>query len=276
VSAQTIVSFHAHPDDEALLTGGTLARAAAAGHRVVIVTATDGGSGLAATRVRSDGRLAVRRRAELERAAAALGAAEVHLLGYDDSGMAGTAGENGFARADVDSAAERLVEILRGEAATALTVYDRNGGYGHPDHVQVHRVGVRAAALAATPVVLEATLDRRLLTRALRLMRVTRVGVRIALPQMTEVYSAREDLTHRIDVRDHLAAKRAAMAMHASQLTSDDGDRTLALCLRLPPPLFRLAFGHEWFTQRGLRPGQRLLDDPLAVVGPPAGSSSAP
>src|ERR1700753_4360317 len=88
----TLVSFHAHPDDEALFTGGTLARAAAEGHRVILVVATAGEAGLAATSLVGDGVLADRRMAELERAAAALGCRRVHLLGYDDSGLDGRAG----------------------------------------------------------------------------------------------------------------------------------------------------------------------------------------
>src|SRR4051812_10179812 len=88
---RTVVSFHAHPGDEALLTGGTLAKAAAAGHRVVLVTATAGGAGLTASRIRAAGELGRRRLGELEKAAAAIGAASVELLGYDDSGMDGCA-----------------------------------------------------------------------------------------------------------------------------------------------------------------------------------------
>ncbi len=168
----TLVSFHAHPDDEALLTGGTLARAAAEGHRVVIVVATAGEAGLTE---RPDD-LAARRVQELQASAQALGCARVEVLGYGDSGS-GPETPRDAARdrarfADVDpwEPAERLAEILREEHADVLTVYDARGGYGHPDHVQVHRVGVLAAQLAGTRVVLEATVDRVLLQRAAGLM----------------------------------------------------------------------------------------------------------
>jgi LmbE family N-acetylglucosaminyl deacetylase len=250
VLTKTVVSFHAHPDDESLLTGGTLAKAAAAGHRVVIVTATNGAAGLAASRLRADGALGRRRIDELEVAAAAIGAASVDLLGYDDSGMDGRAPGEAFARADVECAALRLAAILRRERADVLTIYDANGGYGHPDHVQVHHVGVRAAELAKTPVVLEATIDRDLLRRAVRLMRVARLGAHLPLPALEQSYTPRTELTHRIDVRRHLRAKRAAMLAHASQASADDMDRTIAFLLRLPPPLFRLILGSEWFVQR--------------------------
>jgi LmbE family N-acetylglucosaminyl deacetylase len=263
---RTVVSFHAHPDDEALLTGGTLAKAAAAGHRVVLVTATAGGAGLAASRLRAGGGLGRRRVGELEKAAAAIGAASVELLGYDDSGMDGRASGDTFARADVQSAALRLAAILRREHADVLTVYDRNGGYGHPDHVQVHHVGVRAAELAGTPVVLEATIDRDLLQRAVRLMRTARLGSRLELPPLDHVYAPRSALTHRVDVRRQLPAKRAAMLAHASQATADGMDRTIAFFLRLPPPLFRLVFGHEWFVQRDAMPMRPLASDIFAAL----------
>ena len=202
------------------------------------------------SRLRADGELGRRRIGELEAAAAAIGAASVHLLGYDDSGMDGQAPGDAFARADVECAAGRLAAILRRERADVLTIYDANGGYGHPDHIQVHHVGVRAAELAGTPVVLEATIDRDLLRRAVRVMRATRLGADLPLPALERSYTPRAELTHRIDVRRHLRAKRAALLAHASQASADDMDRTIAFFLRLPPPLFRLVLGSEWFVQR--------------------------
>src|SRR5438874_9707919 len=126
----TLVSFHAHPDDEALFTAGTLARAAAEGHRVILVVATAGEAGLAATALASDEGLAVRRTAELERSTAALGCHQLHLLGYDDSGLDGRAGRQGwaFAHLSVNAAAERLAAILTEAGADVLTVYDAAGG----------------------------------------------------------------------------------------------------------------------------------------------------
>ncbi len=154
----TVVSFHAHPDDESLLTAGTLARAAADGHRVVLVVATAGEAGLAADASGLGGR----RTRELADSARAIGATRVEVLGYPDGR---------FGDIDPEIAAARLAEILREERADVLTTYDRAGGYGHPDHVQVHRVGRRAAELAGTPVVLEATIDRTLIARLLGVLR---------------------------------------------------------------------------------------------------------
>ena len=267
---RTVVSFHAHPDDEVLLTGGTLARAAAEGHRVVLVTATAGGNGLARSRYRGDGGLATRRMRELEASAAALGVAEVLPLGYEDSGMDGNAAGSTFVRADLEEAAARLALVLQHENADVLTVYDEHGGYGHPDHVRVHDVGVRAAQLAGTPAVLEATIDRDLLRRVVRLMRVARVGSALPFPSLDQSFTPRRLLTHRVDVGEHLAAKRAAMAAHVTQASADEGDRSLAFFLRLPKPVFRLAFGHEWFVRRGAAGRGPLLDDIFASCEPAA------
>ncbi|HET6964701.1 MAG TPA: PIG-L family deacetylase [Acidimicrobiales bacterium] len=271
----TVVSFHAHPDDEALLTAGTLARAAAEGHRVVLVTATDGAAGLAANDLTAGGGLAERRLEELHRAAEAIGCHDVRLLGYADSGMDGRSGPPGrsFATADVEEAAERLAGILTATDADVLTVYDPAGGYGHPDHIQVHRVGTRAARLAGTTVVLEATVDRRPLIRILRLLRGTGILRRVGVdpwewsPERFErAFADPALITHCVSTRGYRGAKRAAMAAHASQSTADNGVRTLAAFLRLPRWVFDRLFSHEWFVEQGRSPQGRRLDDIFASL----------
>jgi LmbE family N-acetylglucosaminyl deacetylase len=268
----TLVAFHAHPDDEALLTGGTLARAAAEGHRVVLVVATLGQAGLAAGPQGDE--LATRRRAELLASAAALGCARVETLGYLDSGLdGGFVPEGGgfvpegraaqrFADAPVEEAAGRLAALLRDEQAAVLTSYDVNGGYGHPDHVQVHRVGARAAELAGTPVVLEATIDRSSLRPLLWPLRLAgRLLPGLPLGGAASAFTEREALTHRVDVRPHLARKRAALRAHASQTEGGRGWRTIGALLRLPAPLFALVAGREWFVERGRLPARAPSDD---------------
>jgi LmbE family N-acetylglucosaminyl deacetylase len=257
----TVVAFHAHPDDEALLTGGTLARAAAEGHRVVLVTATRGEQGLAGPSDGTGERLAALRMAELEASASALGAARVVWLGYDDSGLTAAArAAAAFAHADVEVAAQRLAEVLRAERADVLTIYDRNGGYGHPDHVQVHRVGSRAATLADTPVVLEATVSAGPFRAALGLLRFAGHALGTAPLGTREVFSPRRVITHSVPVGASLAAKRAAMAAHGSQRRASEEVRVLDRLLRLPLPLFSLAFGREWFVEQGRSPGGRTGD----------------
>lgn len=237
---------------------------------MVLVTATLGGAGLTAEAQPGERSLAQRRLEELRRSAQALGCARVEVLGWPDSGSGPlTPVEPGqvptFAQSDPSGPAVRLAEILREESADVLTVYDANGGYGHPDHVQVHRVGVLAAELAGTPVVLEATVDRALLQRVAALMRwIPGVSGLVPASRFATAYLPRSELTHRVDVRGQLAAKKASLAAHASQTTGGRGVRTVALLLRLPDPILRLALGHEWFRERGRAPGDGLLDDIFA------------
>jgi len=259
----TLVSFHAHPDDEALLVSGTLARAAAEGHRVVVVVATEGEAGLTDDAHGADGRLGERRMAELQRSADVLGVSRVASLGYADSGLppnevaVDPPGRVCFVRADREQAAGRLAQILREEDARVLTTYDANGGYGHPDHVQVHHVGQRAAELAGTPVVLQATVPRDLLLRGIRLAtKVYRFPPEFDPTSFERAFSPRAEITHRIDVRRYADAKRASMAAHASQAAGGQGDRTLAAFVRMPRLLYRQVFGREWFVQSGLTAAQ--------------------
>jgi LmbE family N-acetylglucosaminyl deacetylase len=271
----TVVSFHAHPDDEALLTAGTLARAAAEGHRVVIVVATAGEAGLAAG-APTGAELGRRREQELAVSAEAIGAARVVLLGHADSGsVPGSTGQaSAFSTLDPEVVALELARVLTDERADVLTTYDAAGGYGHPDHVQVHQVGMLAARMAGTPVVLEATVDRELLLRATGLLRRTAAVLPVPpMPDLRTAFTPRHELTHRVDVRPHLDRKLRALRAHASQAGADDGVRTLALLLRLPRPLQRRVLGTEWFREVGRAPGGTALDDVFASLRPSRRSS---
>ncbi len=212
----TVVALHAHPDDEVVLTGGTLARAAAAGHRVVIVTATDRRMGNEDDGPRLD---------ELRLSAGILGVHRVECLGYADSGYGlvfhpDPPGRVRFGRADVEEAARRLATILREEDADLLLSYQRNGGYGHRDHVQVHHVGKRAAEPAATPRVLEATMPRELLRLTSDLAHLLRLPAPYDPGAVRTAYAPRATITHRIDVFRFARQKRDAFAAHRSQIGS--------------------------------------------------------
>ena len=243
----TLVLFHAHPDDEAIATGGTMARAKSEGHRVVLVAATRGELGEHAPDSLAPGEQLVDRRvAELHAAAEILGADRVAFLDYLDSGMAGEPTNDApgsFASADIDEAAARLARILDEEHADVLTIYDENGNYGHPDHIQVHRVGVRAAELAGTRRVYEATANRDHLKRLMQLMPQDPDAPEA--PADLETLGVTEDqITTTVDVRDFVDHKRNAMIAHASQIPED------SFFLQLPPDAFREAFGWEWFIRR--------------------------
>ncbi|MGI8880107.1 MAG: PIG-L deacetylase family protein [Jatrophihabitans sp.] len=265
----TVVCFHAHPDDEALLTGGSIARWHAERHRVVLVVATDGEAGLTDAWRTGTSSLAEIRRAELGRAGEALGLDRIVFLGFPDSGWhTGSAPAPGsFATADVASAAARLAAVLEEESADVLTVYDAAGGYGHPDHVQVHRVGLAAAKLARTPVVLEATVDRRALLRAVRFVEwVPGLPDGFSRRALAASFADPALLTHRVDVLGQIDRKRAALKAHASQ-QGGPADRTVSWFLRLPRPVFQRVFRYEWFIRHGSRPGRPLATDPLADDG---------
>lgn len=247
----TLVAFHAHPDDESISTGGTLARAAAAGNRVVVVTATDGSlSGVPHGFLRNGQSLADARRQELNVAATILNIARTEMLGYRDSGMMGTPGNadpDCFWQADVADAAQRLARVLAEESAEVLTVYDSHGFYGHPDHIQVHRVGHLAAQLAGTPRVFETTINRehraRLLRRAPEGPEPSPAAPQ-GKPKVQQLGTPDAEITTAIDVSDWLDTKRRAMVAHASQVTQD------SWFLRLPPAVFAAVFGTEWFIRK--------------------------
>jgi LmbE family N-acetylglucosaminyl deacetylase len=247
----TVVFFHAHPDDECILTGGTMAQLAAAGHRVVLVAATRGELGEVAEGFLPEGEtLGERRTEELQAAAQVLGVSRLEFLGFTDSGMMGEAtndAEGCFWQADLEEAAARLAAILTAEAADALIVYDDHGGYGHPDHIQVHRVGVRAGDLAGTAAVYEATVDRDRVAKMIRESPALE-----GTPEIDENsdFGVRAwAITTRVDVSAHVPAKRQAMRCHRSQIPDD------AFWLTMPDDQFQAAFCEEHYIHRGATPG---------------------
>ncbi len=252
-----MVFLHAHPDDEALATGGTMARMADEGHRVVLVVATSGEEGEPVPGVLATGEsLGDRRVAELAEAAEILGVERLVNLGYRDSGMVGE-DANGrpdcFWQADVDEAAAYLASALADEAPDVLVVYDPDGGYGHPDHIQVHRVGHRWAEMADIDRVRWVTMNRDAI----------RTSIEAALADedswsddgMLEQRRDRAEsesfgmpdaeITHAIDVSTVIGRKRAAIAAHASQIAPE------SFFLAMPDEQFASAFGTEWFVDPG-------------------------
>jgi LmbE family N-acetylglucosaminyl deacetylase len=261
----TAVFVHAHPDDEAIATGGTMVLAAKAGHRVVLVCATDGAVGEAdPVHIPEGETLADVRRRETEAAAAVLGVDRLVFLGYRDSGMQGESTNDDprcFWQADVDEAAQKLADILRDEKADVLTIYDAIGGYHHPDHVQVHQVGIRAAALVDGVEVFESTMHRE------------RMAALVADPAWgdgdddqreqqraefaeLELGTPAAEITHAVDVSSVVDIKRQAMAAHRSQIGED------SMFLTLPNDRFTAAFGTEWYVHRGSHvPGEPYRTD---------------
>lgn len=259
-----MVLFHAHPDDESIGTGGVIAKAAQEGHRVVCVFATKGELGEVDEGFLDPGEdLWERRVKETHASAEVLGVERVEFLGYSDSGMAGTPENDrpeAFWNADIEEAAKKLATILEEERADILTAYDDNGIYGHPDHIKVHQVGVRAAELAGTPKVYEMTINRDHMQRIFKMTQEGKLDIQASAEgeeltvESFEIGVPEERLTTTVDVRPWLDKKRASMAAHASQISET------SFFLSMPREHFELGFGYEWFTLRDAPPGTHEAD----------------
>lgn len=254
----TAVFFHAHPDDESIATGGTMAKMASEGHRVVCVTATRGELGLVPDGGLADGdTLADLREREIEKACRLLGVHRGEFLGYRDSGMAGdptNEDADSFWMADLDEAARRLADVLDEEDADILTIYDEHGGYGHPDHIKVHTVGLRAAEVAKkTPDVYVATQNRDRVTELFA--QAEELGVETPDIDDFDVDHfgvPASELTTAIDVTGFLEEKKEAMRAHASQIAET------SFFLSMPDEIYAMVWGTEWYTKHGSEPTGEL------------------
>ena len=263
----TVMFVHAHPDDESTLTSGSMARAAAEGHRVVTVIATNGEHGEAPDDLGPDETLADRRRREAEASAAALGVARLAWLGYVDSGMSGweqNLHETAFHTADLDEAAGRLASLIAEERADVVVGYDWHGNYGHPDHVKVHRVVRRAVELvdASRPRLLEATMNRDRLRADVAEWQAKQPQVNWDVDAPWDdgnpLGMPEAEIHWEVDVTAYLDQRRASLSSHASQVTDT------ARWLELAPLEFARAFSTEFYIEPGRPPGMLrgwFLDD---------------
>ena len=234
--ARRLLLVHAHPDDESINNGATMARYAAEGARVTLVTCTLGELGEVippGLRHLTGAALGEYRLGELTAAMRELGVDDFRLLGgagrYQDSGMMGLPDNDDpacFWQADVDEAAARLVEVILETRPQVLVTYDDHGGYGHPDHIQAHRVAMRAVELAAAAGWRIEKVYWNRLPRSAAEDAFARL--RDELPALPFAKSAVLDdvpgvvddelVTTEIDGSAHAAAKSAAMAAHATQV----------------------------------------------------------
>ncbi len=251
----TLVCVHAHPDDEALFTGGITSLYAERGYRVVLVTCTDGQYGIdPAGRAGDDpahDALAARavRAAELARAAALVGYERCLQLGFHDSGMAGwpqNDDPNAFVRADVGPVAATLAAIFDEVDATVVVTYDEHGFYGHPDHVTANVVTRAAVARSASvqrlyyPIVPQSVLTTFV---------PDATALEVFLPRwvLDAGIGASDDLvTTTMDVTAYVTRKRDAIGTHATQI--DNGD-----LVTMDPVLFRALFGTEYYQRAWTR-----------------------
>jgi len=251
VSARRLLLVHAHPDDETIGSGATMAKYVANGDKVTLVTCTLGEEGevlvpeLAHLAAGNDDALGQHRITELGNAMAALGVTDWRLLGgpgaYRDSGMIGTPPNDRadcFWRADLLEAARHLVAVIRDEQPHVLVTYDDFGGYGHPDHIQAHRVAMYAASLAAAPsfaTELGAAWSIRKIYWTAFPRSVMRAGIEALQAMGEEAGFAAEDpddlpyvcdddlVTTVIDGTECVASKMEALAAHATQISMDSG-----------------------------------------------------
>ncbi|MBO0833200.1 MAG: N-acetyl-1-D-myo-inositol-2-amino-2-deoxy-alpha-D-glucopyranoside deacetylase [Actinobacteria bacterium] len=261
-----LLFVHAHPDDESIETGATMAKYAAEGARVTLVTCTLGEMGevipaeLAHLAADADGGLGEYRIDELAAACAALGVSDHRFLGgagrWRDSGMMGTAANDEpgcFWRADVDEAARELLAIITEVRPEVLVSYDERGFYGHPDHIQAHRVSRRAFELADGLVskLYATAIPKSVLAEAMALLGedqgVGRAGDGRGFSRvrsLAEVPFGTDDadVTTQINAEDYLDAKIAAMRAHATQIAVDSP------FFALSDMVGRKALGTEYYT----------------------------
>ncbi|MFI2778533.1 N-acetyl-1-D-myo-inositol-2-amino-2-deoxy-alpha-D-glucopyranoside deacetylase [Streptomyces sp. ALB3] len=249
VPARRLLLVHAHPDDESINNGATMARYAAEGAHVALVTCTLGEEGevippgLAHLAADRDGGLGDHRVGELAAAMRELGVTDHRFLGgpgrFRDSGMMGTEQNHrpgAFWATPVDEAAGHLVGVIRSLRPQVLITYDPDGGYGHPDHIQAHRVATRAAELAADPAydagagaphAIAKTywnrVPRSVAEEAFARLRSTAPAAFPGIASVDDVPGVVDDarITAEIDGSAYAAAKTAAMRAHATQIAVD-------------------------------------------------------
>lgn len=256
----TLMAIHAHPDDESIGTGGILAEYAARGARTVLVTCTNGEVGeIADLSLASPETLAEIRLDELRRACEVLGVAHLELLGYRDSGMAGSP-ENrhpaAFAMADLEAATGRLVALVRRYRPQVLVTYDENGFYGHPDHINANRITVGAFAAAGNAQRyadqgLAPWAPAKLYYMAVARSRFAHFARRLAehgiespldSDEQERPFGTLDELVSTVvDVSAQMEKKRRALFAHATQMGEN------VFFAKLPPPLFDELFSQESF-----------------------------
>ncbi|MGW5469160.1 N-acetyl-1-D-myo-inositol-2-amino-2-deoxy-alpha-D-glucopyranoside deacetylase [Streptomyces chartreusis] len=270
-----LLLVHAHPDDESINNGATMARYAAEGARVTLVTCTLGEHGEVIPpelRHLTGTELGEHRLGELTAAMRELGVEDFRLLGgrgrYEDSGMMGLADNDDPAslwQADVDAAARELVEVILEVRPQVLVTYDPDGGYGHPDHIQAHRVAMRAAELAVDagweiPKIYWNRVPRTAADAAFARLQADLPGLpfgKAATVADVPGVVADERITTVIDGTAHVAAKAAAMRAHATQI--EVAEPYFVLSNELAQPLFTTEYYELVRGEPGARPESDLF-----------------
>jgi LmbE family N-acetylglucosaminyl deacetylase len=264
----TLMAVHAHPDDEATGTGGVLAKAAAEGIRTVLVTCTDGrcGDGPDGVKPGDPGhdpdKVVELRRQELEQSCAVLNVSHLELLGYADSGMMGwptNDAPGAFWTTPVEEATARLAELMRRYQPDVVVTYDENGFYGHPDHIQAHRITMAAVAETGIPAkVYWTTVPRSAFAEFGRIMRELGADWDEPDPDQPalEIGLPDEEITTWVDARAYGDQKYDSLAAHASQQEN-------IFFLKMGRQLFTDTMGRETFVRVQDRTGAPLPEQDL-------------
>ncbi|MGH8987198.1 MAG: PIG-L family deacetylase [Acidimicrobiales bacterium] len=256
---------HAHPDDEAISTGGILARYAAEGVETVLVTCTNGelGDGPGGSKPGTPGHTAsevvASRREELQASCAALGVGHLELLGYHDSGMMGwpqNDAPEAFWHADVDEVAGRIGRLMARYRPEVVVTYDEHGFYGHPDHIQAHRATVAATERSGVPDKLYyPAVPQSAIPRVVELLSSRGVQVPAEIEDGS-LGTPDEEIGAIVDCAAFSAAKFASLSAHSSQAEN-------IFFLSLGSEVFADVFSQEAFVRVLDRTGQRGLEDDL-------------
>ena len=266
----TLMAVHAHPDDEATGTGGILARCAAEGIQTVLVTCTDGacGDGPGGVKPGEAGHdqvaVVMMRRRELEASCAVLKVSHLEMLGYADSGMTGwpaNVAPGSFWTTPVDDAAARLGELMQRYQPNVVVTYDENGFYGHPDHIQAHRVTMAAVASTGVPAkVYWTTAPRSKMKEFGQIMREYGTDWDEPDPSSegreTEIGLPDDEITTWVDTSEFGGQKFDALQAHASQSEN-------IFFLRMGKKRFAQMMGIETFVRVHDTTGATLPEDDL-------------
>ena len=259
MGGRKIVGVFAHPDDESLLAGGTLARYVAEGASAAVLACTGGEAGDNWDPTVDPAEISNVRRAELREACRRLGVQQVELLSYEDSGIPPRGRPHSLAAVPLEAVANAIRAVLTRHAPDVVITHDATGGYGHPDHIRTCEATALAVnGLERKPLLYHAVIpapivdefQREFAKAGLRAGRAAAAGA-----DMERDVGVPDDVvTATIDVSQHVPTKRSAVTAHRTQMTGH-------VLFRLPPPVLTRLWSEEHFALAGATRGAPVARD---------------